>query len=117
MKIRHKIPRQAWVITEPVSEDYQREVDRATTSLERQHAKAVRNLARAELRLASVRQREVARQARSADRHALTVALELVELRREELLRIESMMHSAPASAMHRGRKGYRPVPPPGSVV
>lgn len=36
---------------------------------------------------------------------------ELVELRREELLELEQMMRSAPASASHRGVKSYRPIP------
>jgi hypothetical protein len=42
------------------------------------------------------------------------VAAELVELRREELQRVEALMKGVPASAEHRGVRGFRPAPTPG---
>jgi hypothetical protein len=48
---------------------------------------------------------------------AAQVAAELVELRREELQRVEALMKGVPASVEHRGRRTHRPMPQPGSIV
>lgn len=118
MKIKHNAP----VIqprSAPVAAGYQAEVDRATGKAAAACARAQRRLTAAEARLAkaevrNAKQLNVARR-RLAERE-LKVASELVELRREELQQIEALMKAAPASAEHRGVRGFRPVPKPGGT-
>lgn len=102
MRITHRVP-----VIEPesavVDAKYQAEVDRATHKAERTYAKALQALARAERRLHRVEQ--------TRNRKAIRLAAEIVELRRQELVEIERMMFGSPASATHRGRRSYRPVP------
>lgn len=118
MKIKHNVPACALRI-EPVTVEYQVEVDRSTSKAMVAFERAQRRLAAAELRLEKAEARNAQRlsviQQRAATRE-LKVAAELVELRREELQRIEALMKSAPASAEHRGVRGFRPVPTPGGT-
>lgn len=103
MKIRHRVPTEALAYRpEPISERYQAEVDTAT---ERSERDALRQLQVAERRLARLVQ--VAK----PKTHALKVAIELVEIRRQELLAIQRSMQSVPASSAHRSRAGHRPIP------
>lgn len=120
MKLTHHVPTAALRLTEEVSAEYQAEVDRHTTKAQREYEQAEARLAKAELR----RQRHMATQSRQAAagtlreyRRKLAVLDELVELRREELQRLEALMKAHPASTDHRGRGGYRPVPQPGGIV
>lgn len=121
MKITHHVPAHAIRLTDAVTPEYQAEVDRSTRRAEMRHAVAVNKLRAAEARLAKADGKlllaaSVGKTSRAAKRE-VAVAAELVELRREELRRIEATMKSVPASLEHRGRKGYRPVPPPGQIV
>lgn len=118
MKIRHNVP-PLGLRSEPITPGYQAEVDRSTSKAMVAYERAQRRLRAAEQRLEQAR----AAQDRAADKRAaraakreLAVALELVELRREELRRVESLMKAAPASAEHRGVRGFRPVPKPGNA-
>lgn len=118
MKIKHNAlvrqPRSATIAPE-----YQAEVDRSTNKAMAAFERAQRRLVAAESRLERAEQRIAkrldAQRRRAADRE-LKVAAELVELRREELQYVEALMKSAPASAEHRGVRGFRPVPQPGGA-
>jgi len=120
VKITHHVPAAAIRYTESVTPAYQCQVDKATERAQREYERAERRLAQAESRrqrhmqtraraTAAGREREYARKLKVLD--------EVVELRREELLQVEAIMKAVPASAEHRGRKGFRPVPPPAGVV
>ena len=95
-----------------MTQEYQAEIDRHTARAEMAYAVAQRRFSQAKLR----RQRALLHAGPGALAQ-LRAADELVERRREELQRIEALMKAAPASLEHRGRKGYRPIPQPGSVV
>lgn len=116
MKLKHKVPSFA-VRSATVTPEYQAEVDRSTNKAMAAYERAQRRLNAAKRRLEKAQQRSAERlnvtRRRAADRE-LKVAAELVELRREELQRLESLMRSAPASAEHRGVHAFRPVPQPG---
>ena len=119
MKLKHNTP-----ATQPrsatITPEYQAEVDRATSKAMVAYERAQRRLAAAETRLTLAQEkRERAKSAaqRRLAEHKMAVAAELVELRREELLRVEALMKSAPASAEHRGVRGFRPVPQPGGTL
>jgi hypothetical protein len=114
MRLRHNVP-SIELRSDPVSASYQAEVDRSTNKAVLAYERAQRRLASAERRL----DRANAKQQRTSNRRAareVAIALELVELRREELKRIESLMKAAPASAEHRGVRGFRPIPTPGGT-
>src|SRR5690242_2788947 len=112
MKIHHRVPIAAYR-SEAISADYQHEVDRSTASAEMAYAQAQRRLAAAEKRRRKADEAVLAAASvgHSTARLAREAAIlaELEELRREELLQIEALMKSAPASLMHRGRGSYRP--------
>jgi hypothetical protein len=121
MKLKHRIPVQAYFRSEEVTPAYQAEVDGSTAKTQAAYERAQRKLAAAERRLASAeavsRRRIVdAKRARASAREML-VAVELVELRREELQRIEALMKGVPSSTEHRGRGAFRPVPQPGPQI
>lgn len=119
MKLKHNVPASAFQ-ADPVTPEYQVEVDRATERLTVAYERAQRRLAAAEERLSRAqRAAETAQHKKNAQSRAreAAVALELVELRREELQQIEALMKAAPASAEHRGTRSFRPVPRPGSQV
>jgi hypothetical protein len=120
MKLTHHVPVQAFR-SDPISPEYQAEVDRATAKLGIQYEAAQRRLAFAELRLQRARLKQVATTAkkvrRTAHLHEIKVAEELVELRREELQRIEAMMNATPSASPNRGRKSHRPVPELGRLI
>lgn len=119
MRLRHHIP--IWAIKpEQVTEEYQAEVDRSTDKAMVAYQRARRRLESAERRLQAAQDAATATQRKKNEKaiaRELAVAAELVELRREELQRIEALMMSVPASAQHRGRESYRPVPAPGRQV
>lgn len=120
MKIHHRIPLAAFR-RETATPEYQHEVARSTASAEMAYQQAQRRLAAAEKRrrkaddavlAAASIGHSTARLAREA-----AILAELEELRREELLQIEALMKSYPASTTHRGRGSYRPIPQPGPVI
>lgn len=104
MRITHKVrpPRQP----KPVEIDpaYQAEVDRSTDKLEKAYRAAQRRAEGAERRL---RRAEAAR-ARAAEVRELRAEW---ERRVAELTELERLMQSSPASAAHRGRKGWTKAP------
>ena len=118
MKLKHNAPTlrpQSAVITP----EYQTVVDRSTDKAAAAHQRAQRRLAAAQQRLERAetgRAKAVNAQRRRDAERELKVAAELVELRRDELKRIETLMKAAPASAEHRGVHGFRPVPQPGGA-
>lgn len=120
MKIKHKIPLCAYR-SDPITPEYQAEVDRSTNKAMLEYAPAQRRLEAAERRLRKAEEASRAAGARKKVKataaRELAVAAELVELRREELQRLEALMKNVPASAEHRGKRSYRPVPQPGRQV
>lgn len=107
MKIKHRTPGNWWTapVSADVSPDYEAEVQRDTTRAENNYRHAQERLARAEARLAKA-------QAAGQHRRRIAELQALVELRRAELDAYRRQMTSVPASAQHRGRRSYRPVPP-----
>jgi len=118
MKLKHHVPIRL-LKAEPVSPAYQAEVDRSTERAAAKYEAAARRLARAEFRLQQARDKAAcaSRQGRGKAQRTIAVALELVEIRRAELQAIEALMKAVPASAAHRGRDSYRPIPQPGSGI
>lgn len=116
MKITHRVPVRE-LRSDPITPEYQDEVDRATRSLQVRYEAAQRRLNRAEEKVTVARRRAEAAQSKHRLRDevnariALRVAQELAELRREELEAIERLMKSSPASAPHRGVASFRPLP------
>lgn len=118
MKLSHNIPARR-LGSDPITPAYQAEVDKSTNRAMVAYERAQRRLAAANDRLTRARAKRDAavsiRVQRAADRE-LRVATELVELRRDELLEVEALMKAVPASAEHRGTRGFRPVPMPGGT-
>lgn len=109
MKITHRNPAASWFYVPPsavVDADYEAEVQRCTDRGEREYQRRMARLAKAEARLAK------ARTVKKIPRRRLADLVAVVELRRAELEEYRRMMTSSPASATHRGPRGYRPVPP-----
>jgi hypothetical protein len=109
MKMKHRVPIRV-PQSATVDEAYESEVRRSTEHGERQHARAIKRLRDAERRLEKVRSREESRRAVSAYTRDLNIALQIVELRRQELSDLERLMRQSPQSAQHRGTKSFRPV-------
>lgn len=122
MKIRHKIPTAAFK-PDPVSPEYQAEVDRSTSKAQVAYDRADRKLAAAQRRLEQADEIVLAAAARgrkpSRDQVCeVRIATELVELRREELLVLERLMKSSGVGGnQNRGRGGHRPVPSVASLL
>lgn len=108
-KSRHRAASVPWYEPLPVTLDeaYEREVERSTSKLERAYARAQKRVEQAEARLRRARQ-DVQQQAK---RHAIAQLELALETRRQELEEFHRMMVSVPASAAHRGRDSFRPVP------
>jgi hypothetical protein len=106
---RHNPRLPPWHEPRPVELDerYEREVQRSTSKLERLYARAEKRARQAEERLSRVKQ-----EPQREERCRLIAELEAaLELRMAELEEYRRMMVSVPASAEHRGRKSFRPVP------
>lgn len=116
MKIRHRVPAAAFK-SEPVTPEYQSEVDRSTSKAQVAYEQAQRKLAAAERRRTRADEIVIAAAARGsrptrAQFDEARVAAELVELRREELAALERLMKSSGFGGnQNRGRGGHRPVP------
>jgi hypothetical protein len=124
VKIRHRVPSVAFRGADPVTPEYQAQVDRSTEKAAVAYARAERNLRAAERRLARADARLLALSAAGKKSEAakrareVRVAAELVELRREEWLILDRLMKAVPSSTLHRGSgKGHRAVPAQGSIV
>lgn len=89
------------------AERVEREAAHQSQQNARAYEKAQERLARAEERLERFR----ARTGTPSPTRAIAAAEAAVEMRRQELLAIERLVKASPASAAHRGRKSFRPVP------
>lgn len=109
MKRRHNANLPPWYAPKPVvlTVEYEREVQRSTEKLERQYVRAQKRAEQAERRLERARNDPRTR----SKKHQIAQLVAEVELRRLELEEYHRMMVSSPASATHRGRKSFRPVP------
>jgi hypothetical protein len=90
-----------------LDEAYEREVTRSTSKLERQYARAEKRFRQAEARLQRAKQET----RQKVKRHVIAELQLAVEARREELEEFRRMMVNVPASANHRGKDSFRPVP------
>lgn len=103
----HRAAPVPWAVTNPVvlDEVYQRQVDRSTSRLERQYARAEKRAQQAKVRL------ERARRDTRTKKQQLAELEALVQIRLDELEEYRRMMVAVPAGATHRGTKSFRPVP------
>lgn len=109
MKIKHNVPT-APLKSAVLSEQYENEVRRSTQRGEREYARAQKRVTQAERRLAKIRATPEHARAVSSYTRDLNVAVQIVELRRQELAALERIMKQSPQSATHRGTKSFRPV-------
>lgn len=110
MKIKHRVPLVAK--SDPITSEYQDELDRTAAKAEAAYNRALKRLEAAEARLAKAQEKKAAPR-----QHKRQIAeLEaMVELRRIELQNLHLLMTASPASSMHRGTAGgHRHVPSPG---
>lgn len=109
MKIKHRIPPEAYFVSEPITLEYQAEVDRSMARGAQREREAVRRLDVAIAKMAKAAKIK----AKPQRSHAMLVARELVELRRQELLQLQRQMNASPSSAQHRSRTDrHKPVIP-----
>jgi DNA repair exonuclease SbcCD ATPase subunit len=108
---RHRAAPVPWAAPKPaeLDESYEREVQRSTEKLERLHRRALKRVEQAEARLAKAKAPAPRRP--PPKRHVLAELEAHLAERRAELEELRRMMVSVPASAAHRGRDSYRPVP------
>lgn len=110
MKIRHRVP--SFVPSSAViSDQYQREVDRATERSERAYRAAQARLDAAIAKAAKAESVAKRKSAKSREIRAWQTAEALVELRRIELEKYERIMRVTAAPSSNRGRGSFRPVP------
>ena len=112
MKVTHRIPTQE-LHSAVLDERYAREVEAATNRGERDFKRAVQRLRAAERRVARLETEKPTKRTRKE----LSVALELLEIRRAELAQISDLMTGIPASSVHRSRALVRPVPEQGRII
>lgn len=111
MKIKHRIPVALLAASDPITPEYQDELDRTAAKAEAAYNRALKRLEAAELRLTRAQRKQAAPR-----RHRRQIAeLEaMVELRRIELQKWHMLMVATPASSMHRGTAGgHRHIPSP----
>lgn len=110
MKIKHRIPVNRLRQSDPVSDEYQAEVDLHTNRAVVAYERAQRRIAQDEKRLA-----RLARMPQTRSRKRRIAELDaLIELRRLDLDKLHRLMVVSAQSAQHRGRRGHRHVPSPG---
>lgn len=109
MKIKHKVPAHLVMRSDPVTPEYQAEIDRTMAKAETAYRQAQKRLQAAEKRLARARQQVLVRST-SKVKHALAELEALVELRRIELEQVHRLMVSTGAPSTSRGRKSHRHV-------
>lgn len=112
MKIKHRIPVALLAKSDPITPEYQAELDRTAAKAEAAYNRALKRLQAAEQRLARAQSKRAAPR-----QHKRQIAeLEaIVELRRQELLDLHRLIVASPASSMHRGTDGgHRHIPSPG---
>jgi hypothetical protein len=111
MKIKHRVPAHLLPASDPVTPEYQAEVDRSTAKAEAAYRRAEQRLEREEARLERARGKAKTKR----QLHDVKVLEALVELRRTELQKLHMMMVASPASSQHRGtHAGHRHIPSPG---
>jgi hypothetical protein len=116
MKMTHRVPVDliSYNMTGKLDPDYERQVERSTSKLEAQYAKAQRRVEAMEKRVLHVQmQSETLKAKKSRDKakkEYKTLILEL-EARRLELLELEKMMTYTPAGSQNRGTKSFKPAP------
>ena len=109
MKIRHRIPTQAFAsATDPLSAEYEAEVRACTERAERAYRLAEQRLAKA---IAKAEEAERKAKVRKVKPSVVADLWAIVELRRIELDAYARVMAASPQSAAHRGGKSFRPVP------
>lgn len=114
MKIRHHIPVEQLLRSDPITPEYQAEIDRSTSKAEREYHRARRELARVERRLEHERTHAAHRKTGPRKRRHIAELEAQVELRRLRLKDLYRLMVACPQSAQHRGTKDpHRHVPPP----
>ncbi|AQS70865.1 hypothetical protein [Streptomyces pactum] len=104
MKLKHKINHGWQRPPEPISEAYQRQVDRSTEKAETRHRQAQKAVERAQ-RAAQRADKQAARKPTARTLAARDEAQRLVAQRLEELRKIEALMHApqrAQPEAVHR---------------
>lgn len=108
MKLKHNVPVGLITRTDSISEEYQREVDRATESAEVRYQSALRRLQREEQRLVAAKAK-----APTKKRRAFVEELEArIEMRRLELRDLHRLMTQSSRSTTHTGTKRpHRQVP------
>ncbi len=111
MRIRHRYPVERMMASDPVTDEYQAEVDAHTARRERDYRDAEKRLRAAELKRDRIRAETVSRSTRKAHARRLAELDALVDLRRNELDALDRQMKASPQSAQHRGKKSYRAVP------
>lgn len=108
MKITHRVPIRE-LRSDPITPEYQAEVDRSTSKLEREYARAEKRL-EAATRRAERAERALA--ARKVKPRSVEAAWVVVEARRAELAALAGLMRANPgAAAQHRSGSSVRPVP------
>lgn len=114
MKIRHRVPVDKIPTSDPVTPEYEAEVEQATSRAERRYRQAANRLRRDEEKLARLRAEEENSRSRRTRRQWIAELEALVELRRIELDKLHRLLVASPASSQHRGTQaGHRHVPPP----
>lgn len=112
MKIKHRVPVALLATSDPITPDYQAELDRTAAKAEAAYSRALKRLEAAEQRLAKAQRKQAAPR---QHKRQLAELEAMVELRREELQKWHRMMVASPASSMHRGTDGgHRHIPSPG---
>jgi hypothetical protein len=113
-KSRHRVPVEIVMrITAEITPEYQRQVDRSTEKLEREYIQAQKRLEAAERRALKVGPEPHAKKRRSTadtrEKRLIDLWAE-VELRRQELMDIERLMHGSHVPQRNRGRGSFKPV-------
>jgi hypothetical protein len=103
-------------LSDPITPEYQAEVDAAVARSEARYRRAEHAAARAHQRAERARA-AAAKCSTRASRQELRIAEAELQLRLEEMQQLAAMMRSSPAAATHRGDHSYRPVPTPGDPL
>lgn len=115
MKIRHKVPAHLLARSDPITPEYQAEIDRTMAHAEANWNRAQKRLESAQRRLARA-QRRVAKEGKPRANEIAHLEA-VVELRRVQMEQTHRLMVATGAPATSRGVKSFRPVPRPGGPL
>lgn len=101
MKIKHRVPVHLLGKSDPITPEYQAEVDKTVARAEAAHRRAMKRLRSAEKRLTQARESQ-------SKRHHIATLEALVELRRVELEQLHRLMVATGAPSTSRGTKSRR---------